>query len=203
MEKKRLLEFRKPRTGKIITFRTRQYYVTDDGQVWNEELKRYVAQWESQNGYLAVNLTDDNGTHHSAIYVHNLVASVFKRLLEKGVNVHHKNHVKTDNNLSNLEVMDGKEHQRQHNYEKWASGTYDCQKKQVVQLSLDGQLIKAWSSTNEAGRNGFDQSAVAHCCKGEGWGADKRTFKGFKWMWLSDYEAQKEEEANLYKLASS
>lgn len=38
--------------------------------------------------------------------------------------------------------------------------------KTVLQYTLDGQLVREWSSTRECGRNGFDQSAVSACCRG-------------------------------------
>ena len=50
------------------------------------------------------------------------------------------------------------------------------QSKKVLQLSLSGELIREWSSTSECGRNGFKQSSVAACCRGE-----RKTHKGFRW----------------------
>ena len=48
--------------------------------------------------------------------------------------------------------------------------------KRVLQLSLNGDLIKEWPSTRECGRNGFNQGEVAKCCRGE-----IPHYKGFKW----------------------
>lgn len=50
--------------------------------------------------------------------------------------------------------------------------------KKVLQLSLTGDLIKEWPSTQECGRNGFDSSAVARCCRGK-----QKTHKGFRFMY--------------------
>ena len=50
--------------------------------------------------------------------------------------------------------------------------------KRVLQFTLNGELIREWPSTKECGRNGFNQSAVAACCRGE-----KPQYKGFKWMY--------------------
>lgn len=46
----------------------------------------------------------------------------------------------------------------------------------VLQLSLDGELIREWPSVNECGRNGFNQSHVCLCCNGK-----KTQYKGFRW----------------------
>lgn len=50
--------------------------------------------------------------------------------------------------------------------------------KRVLQLSLSGDLIKEWESTNECGRNGFNQGLVCLCCQGK-----RKTHKGFKFMY--------------------
>ena len=55
--------------------------------------------------------------------------------------------------------------------------------KRVIQLSLSGDLIREWPSTKECGRNGFNQGAVAACCRGE-----QKTHKGFRWMFADDYK---------------
>ena len=55
--------------------------------------------------------------------------------------------------------------------------------KRVLQLSLDGDLIREWESTQECGRNGFDQGNVSRCCNGK-----LPHYKGFLWMYAEDYK---------------
>ena len=50
--------------------------------------------------------------------------------------------------------------------------------KKVLQFSISGEFIREWPSTQECGRNGFDQSHVAACCRGE-----LKTHKGFCFMY--------------------
>ena len=50
--------------------------------------------------------------------------------------------------------------------------------KKVLQFTLDGKFIREWPSTAECGRNGFAQSAVARCCRGE-----LPHYKGFLWKY--------------------
>lgn len=69
MEQRRLIAFRKPRTGKLITFETKKYFVTEDCQVWNGDLNRYLKQYEKKK-YMCVDLFDDEGQKHSTIGVH-------------------------------------------------------------------------------------------------------------------------------------
>ena len=48
----------------------------------------------------------------------------------------------------------------------------------VLQFTLDGEFIREWSSTAEAGRHGFNYSAVAACCRGK-----QKTAYGFIWRY--------------------
>ena len=50
--------------------------------------------------------------------------------------------------------------------------------KPVLQFSLSGEFIREWPSTAECGRNGFDSSTVAKCCRGK-----LKSHKGFKWCY--------------------
>lgn len=53
--------------------------------------------------------------------------------------------------------------------------------KKVMQLTLDGELVKIWDSANECGRNGYKQSAVSRCCQGK-----RNKHKGFIWKYLEE-----------------
>ena len=48
--------------------------------------------------------------------------------------------------------------------------------KKVLQLSLTGEFIREWESTQECGRNGFNQGNIVSCCQGKRKSAD-----GFRW----------------------
>ena len=53
--------------------------------------------------------------------------------------------------------------------------------KPVLQFSLSGEFIREWPSTAECGRNGFDSSTVAKCCRGK-----LKSHKGFKWCYAEE-----------------
>lgn len=55
--------------------------------------------------------------------------------------------------------------------------------KPIIQLTLDGEFVREWESAKEAGRNGFDSSAVCKCCNGK-----LPHYKGFLWMYADDYK---------------
>ena len=142
------------------------------------------------DGYLKVNLRK-NGEMKTCL-VHRLVAETFLENPENKPQVNHKDEDKTNNFVFLNE--DGTVNKKKSNLE-WKSPKDNCnhgtrneriakantngkKSKKVLQLSLSGELIREWESTNECGRNGFNQSAVAKCCRGE-----KPQYKGFKWCY--------------------
>lgn len=60
------------------------------------------------------------------------------------------------------------------------AGVYhmETQGKEVYQYTLDGKLIRAWVSANEAGRNGYNYGNICACCRGE-----RNTCGGFRWSY--------------------
>ena len=56
------------------------------------------------------------------------------------------------------------------------SNTNGKRSKKVLQLSLSGELIREWPSTQECERNGFSSGNISQCCNGK-----RKTYKGFRW----------------------
>lgn len=50
--------------------------------------------------------------------------------------------------------------------------------KQVYQYTLDGELVKIWSSISEAGRNGYNFKNISACCRGK-----RKTANGYIWSY--------------------
>ena len=132
-------------------------------------------------GYLYVNLYK-NGKKKFHL-VHRLVAEAFLEIPEelkhlKGtryLQVNHKDENKHNNNVENLEWCSAKYNTN------FGTRTEKCSKKlskPVLQYTLDGEFVREWESTNECGRNGFHQGAVAACCRGE-----LKKYKDFIWKY--------------------
>lgn len=63
-------------------------------------------------------------------------------------------------------------------------GMYESKcRKQVLQYDLEGNFIREWMSACECRRNGYNQSAVSECCRGE-----RRRYKGFQWKYKTSDE---------------
>lgn len=87
-----------------------KYWIYDDGKVFSEYIDKFMSPRMAAKGYKKVSLYK-NKTYKD-YYVHRLVAEYF---LEKSFNknyVNHKNGIKTDNRVENLEWCTLKENSR-------------------------------------------------------------------------------------------
>ena len=162
---------------------------------------------EDKDGYSVVGLSKNGET--KTCKIHRLVAETFIPNPENLPEVNHKDEDKTNNFVflnedgtvnkekSNLEWKTPKENSNHGTRNERISKalTNGKKSKRVLQLSLTGELIREWPSTNECGRNGFDQSTVAACCRGE-----QKTHKGFRFMYYDDYKEQQLKELGCLPL---
>ena len=128
---------------------------------------------ENTDGYFKVNLRK-NGENKTC-YVHRLIAQTFIPNPENKPEINHIDEDKTNNRVDNLEW---KWHKDNINHGTHNERSAKARSKPVLQFSLTGDFIREWSSTMECGRNGFNQGAVAACCRGK-----LLQYKGFLWMY--------------------
>lgn len=145
--------------------------VSDKGQVY----------WESRrypNGHFTFG--SDNGKGYKKVnykgklyLVHRLVAECFLPNINNYAEVNHIDEDKSNNNINNLEWCT-------HLYNMNFGTRTERTSKKVIQMTLDGNVVKEWASTIEAERHGFNHSAVSNCCNNK-----RKTHKGYKWKWAS------------------
>ena len=149
--------------------------------------------FDNGRGYLQVKLRK-NGEYKTC-YLHRLIAETFLENSENKPYINHKiegDEGKTMNMVifnedgtvnkekTTIEWVTPKENNDYATRNERVSKTLTNGKtsKRVLQLSLSGDLIKEWESTQECGRNGFNQGLVCLCCQGK-----RKTHKGFRWMY--------------------
>ena len=108
--------------------------------------------------------------------VHRLVWEAFNGKIPEGLQVNHINEIKTDNRLSNLNLMTCKENI---NYGTGVERRAKSKSKSVLQFTLDNILVKEYPSTHQIEREtGFAQSNISKCCKGK-----RKQAYGYKWKY--------------------
>ena len=113
--------------------------------------------------------------------VHRLVYEAFNGQIPEGLQVNHINEIKTDNRISNLNLMTPKENCN------WGTGIERRAKKQingkksktVLQYTLEDILIKEYPSAHQVERElGFGQGNICNCCNGK-----LKQVYGYKWKY--------------------
>ena len=119
-------------------------------------------------GYLSVTLF--KGTKKNMEYVHRLVAEAFIPNVNNYPQINHKNGIKTDNRVENLEWCNNSMNMK-HAFKTGLAKTTIYQvieknKKKVIQLTKDGKFVSEYNSVIDAAKqNNFNFSNIARCCR--------------------------------------
>lgn len=164
------------------------YYVSTCGRVlsckeYRGEQYRIMSLCSAGSGYSAVYLQKAGKSHLR--YVHRLVAEAFIPNPNKYPCVNHKDEVKKNNNVENLEWCTYKYNS---NYGTALQRLRIIRGTPVAQIK-NGKIVKIWQSVAEIGRNGYDRTIVGLCCVGKNRYGDGITYRGYQWRHLADIKA--------------
>ena len=148
-----------------------KFVVLSNGEVWNMDWygtkqTKKVKQSKNNDGYLRFNF---NG---KKVQTHRLIAKCFLPNLNNLPQVNHKNEVKDDNRVDNLE---------------WCTAEYNSNygtrneriSKPVYQYTKDGQFVAKYESLHEVQRLfGYDNSTISACCNGK-----RKSAYGYIWSY--------------------
>lgn len=88
------------------------YQIYSDGRVWSKKRNKFRKEVLDKDGYPILNISKNGKSY--CFHIHRLVFETFNRSLLENEDIHHINHIRTDNRIENLEAINGKEHNRDH-----------------------------------------------------------------------------------------
>lgn len=141
------------------------YVVLSNGEVWNmRHLHNHgnpkkIKQTKANDGYLRCNL------NRKQMLSHRLIAKCFLSNQNNLPEVNHKNEIKTDNRVENLEWCTAKYNI---NYGTRNERVSQSHRKTVLQYTKDGKFVKEWESALAIQHElGYFASYIGMCCRGE------------------------------------
>ena len=154
------------------------YKISNLGRLINLNYRRtgkakLMEPFDNGHGYLQVHLSKNKIT--KTFLVHRLVSEIFIPNPNNLTEINHIDEDKTNNRVDNLEW---KSHKDNCNHGTRNKRMAKKKKKKVLQFTKYGEFIREWPSTMECERNGFYNSHVSACCRGE-----QKTHKGYIWKY--------------------
>lgn len=152
------------------------YSVNEEGKVRNDLTNKELSP-RIQQGYKHVTIYVNKKP--KSCRVHRLVALAFIPNPENKPYVNHKNGIRSDNNVNNLEWVTPSEN-TQHAVD---TGLFKpTREKEVVQYSLNGDKIAIYKSISEAARQtGSLGEKIVMCCQ-----MIRKTHNNFQWRYKED-----------------
>ena len=170
------------------------YQVSNKGNVYSVERVdsrghrrrgRMLKPKYNRGGYLTVNLCK-NGKPKTKT-VHRLVAETFLPNLSGLSQVNHRDEIKDNNNVENLEWCDARYNS---NHGTRNERMAQAQSKKVRAVNAKTGDVVEFNSTAEAGRKGYHCGVVSMACRGtyknrtgKLVGGDGRTYRGYRWSY--------------------
>ena len=166
-----------------------KYEVYEDGKIWSYKTNRFLKPVTNHNGYQQVGLVDNEGKRKT-YFVHKVVyEAVTSEPIPEGMQCNHINEDKTDNRFCNLNLLTPKQNVNWGTCIERRAKTHSKANKngklsKQVGAFKDGELVLVFPSTREAQRQGFNQGAVAACCRNCYMREGNNIYKGYEWRYI-------------------
>ena len=157
------------------------YYIARNGDIYNSKTKKILDGYIS-SGYKKVYIKNKSYSVHRLLAIHYIPNPQSKPY------INHKNGIKNDNRLENLEWVTAKENTRHAwdnnlctsvRYWKGRSGENHNTSKAIIQMDLDGNFIaKHIGIRNIASKMNIKYQSIVRCARGL-----RPSAYGYKWIY--------------------
>ena len=163
------------------------YYITDTGDVYSRKKGRFRKLKPTiKLGYPTVGICDSSGVKYKL--VHRLIAEAFIPNPDNKPQINHKNGIRNDNSISNLEWVSAKENINHsflflgHKPTWLGKSGKDHNRYKLVQQLKDGNMIAEFYGCAEAHRKtGVDFRHISACCRGL-----RKTAGKYQWKYKNE-----------------
>ena len=144
---------------------------------YKDKLPYILKTTRDKDGYVNISLNESGKGFHARMQ--RLIAEAFIPNPENKPQVNHKNGVKDDNRVENLEWCTASENIRHRIDVLGVKLTNNIKSKVVLQYDMNMNLLKEYPSAKEAYRQtGLSQGHISQCCRGE-----FKQYRGFIWRY--------------------
>lgn len=161
------------------------YEVYEDGRIWSYKTKRFLKPGTTKDGYQIVSLSDNEGNSKMYLLHRVVYEAVTGEPIPPGHEINHRSEVKTENMITNLELVSHKENCNFGTRNDRISKTMTNGKtSKAVGAFKNGNIVMTFSSTQDAERNGFNSGAVSKCCRNCFNREGNNVYKGYEWRFI-------------------
>lgn len=153
------------------------YEITKTGNVRNKNTLVEFKPKSDKDGYLEVGIRRDGKRFYKRI--HRLVAETFLPNLDNLPLVNHKNGIKNDNRVDNLEWCTYS-YNSKHSFETLGRKGYNGGTNKVISKvdAITGEVLNTYNSITDASESvGVNKTAISHVINGR-----SKTCKGYNWV---------------------
>lgn len=161
------------------------YFISNDGKVYSKKSNQFkeIKSHIYKNGYVGVSLYR-NGKHYNK-YIHRLVAETFIPNQRRKPQVNHKNGIKTDNRVKNLEWTTRSENMQhsfiilKHKSSMFGKFGKNNPKTKIIQQIKNGIIIAEFYGLKEAEKQTrINCKNISKVCLGQ-----RKTAAGYQWQY--------------------
>lgn len=148
------------------------------GTIRKQKIKgRILKPHKSNKGYMIIDLS--NNTVRKKFTIHRLVGMAFIPNKENKPCINHKNEVKDDNRVENLEWVTYLENNKYNDKHKRCARFFE---KSIYRINEATGEKKKYKSAKEAkDLDGFNATRIARCCKGK-----EKRHRGYLWQYANN-----------------